>query len=434
MSVAGCTGGTTDDETEDTGQEEDTIQRNGEQYFFQDTTGTMGQLGEQNPPSETQDWQVIQNELTEDEWQEKQTNDIERVRRERNLARQSANDGIEQTLEEMLERAEEIYKNQQFNTVEGIPDIENEDDEITFTRSLIKASQEAGVDSSGLADDIVSNMAEYAEQELDFVNFDNFKLSTLPSTEQLREAGSEGHVGGVRNGVGNSGFRHMPALLQYNKNGETEVKYAELTRATLAGRFWRSIRDPEESKYRSSLENDIIKHEDETKANGGFPEHFVTALDYTKARELELRNEDILGFGPNDGPNDNDYESLGDEIGQFLTELVDDMYITGHSEDGQEINSDINRSKEVWAGLTLVSDEFGESLEEYVVNPDPETREYVENIGRGIYTIRQEQGWDTDLALTGTIDNPEIRGTTRDRINEIRADQAYDQIRDRVTE
>jgi len=58
----------------------------------------------------------------------------------------------------------------------------------------------------------------------------------------------------------------------------------------------------------------------------------------------------------------------------------------------------------------------------------------VENIGRGIYTIRQEQGWDTDLALTGTVENPEIRDTTRERINEIRADQAFDQIRERVTE
>jgi len=314
----------------------------------------------------------------------------------------------------MLERAEEIYKNQQFNTWDGEPDIENEDDEITFTRSLIKASQEAGVDTSGLANQIVTNMAEYAEQELDFVDFDNFKLSTLPSTETLRSSQSESsHEGGPREASSgatykNSGFVHMPALLQYNKDGKTEVKYTELTQATLANRFWRSIRDPEDSKYRASLDQDTMKH-------GGFPEHFVTALDYTKARELELRNEDILGFGPNPGPSDNDYESLGDEIGQFLTQLVDDMYITGYQEDDQEINPDIDRPDDVTEGHTLVSDEFGESLEEYVVDPDPETREYVENIGRGIYTIRQEQGWDTDLALTGTIEDPEIRGTTKDK-------------------
>ena len=443
MSIAGCAGDSNDESTEETEEEQNTIQRNGEQYFFQDTTETIGQLGEQNTPSETQDWQVIQNELTEDEWQEKQTNDIERVRRERNLARQSANDGIEQTLEEMLERAEEIYKNQQFNTVEGIPDIENEDVEITFTRSLIKASQEAGVDTSGLANQIVPNMAEYAEQELDLVDFDNYKLSTLPSTETLRSSQStSSHRGAPREASSgatykNSGFVHMPALLQYNKDGETEVKYAELTRATLAGRFWRSIRDPEESKYRSSLENDIIKHEDETKANGGFPEHFVTALDYTKARELELRNEDILGFGPADASTTDKYLSLGDQIGQFLTELVDDYGFTGYEgEDGTDINPDMNIGTEETGEMvaqTLVSDEFGESLEEYIVDPDPETREYVENIGRGIYTIRQEQGWDTALALTGTVDDPEIRGTTRERVDEIRADQAYDEVKQRVT-
>jgi hypothetical protein len=222
----------------------------------------------------------------------------------------------------------------------------------------------------------------------------------------------------------------MPALLQYNKDGETEVKYAELTKATLANRFWRSIRDPEESKYRASLDQDTMKH-------GGFPEHFVTALDYSKARELELRNEDILGFGPNDGPNTDKYLSLGDQIGQFLTELVDDYGFTGfHGEDGTDINPDMNIGTEETGEMvaqTLVSDEFGESLEEYVVDPDQETREYVENIGRGIYTIRQEQGWDTTLALTGTIEDPEIRGTTRETVDTIRADQAYDEVKQRVT-
>ena len=348
MSVAGCMDGSNEESIEETEEEQNTIQRNGEQYFFQDTTGTMGQLGEGSAPSEAQDWQVIQNELTEDDWQEKQTNDIERVRRERNLARQSANDGIEQTLEEMLQRVEEIYKNQQFNTWDGLIDIENEDDEITFTRSLIKASQEAGVDSSGLADDIVSNMAEYAEQELDFVDFDNYKLSTLPATETIElHRGPDSHDGAPRRGFMNSGFSHFPALLQYSKDGETEVKYTEMTKATLPNKFRDAVRDPEDSKYRASLDQDTMK-------NGEFPEHFVTALDYSKARELELRNEDILGFGPSDGPVDNDYESLGDEIGQFLTELVDDYHLSGIM--GQ--SPDMNKGDDVQIGSTLVSDEL----------------------------------------------------------------------------
>jgi len=347
-SVAGCTGGTTDDETEDTEQEEDTIQRNGEQYFFQDTTGTLGQLGEQSPSSEAQDWQVIQNELTEDEWQEKQTNDVENTRRLTKNVSGTNHTGLDMNVEEMLERAEEIYKNQEFNTWDGLIDIENEDDEITFTRSLIKASQEAGVDSSGLADDIVSNMAEYAEQELDFVDFDNYKLSTLPATETIElHRGPDSHDGAPRRGFMNSGFSHFPALLQYSKDGETEVKYTEMTKATLPNKFRDAVRDPEDSKYRASLDQDTMK-------NGEFPEHFVTALDYSKARELELRNEDILGFGPSDGPVDNDYESLGDEIGQFLTELVDDYHLSGIM--GQ--SPDMNKGDDVQIGSTLVSDEL----------------------------------------------------------------------------
>jgi hypothetical protein len=177
LSLAGCSGSSDTTESDSQDEEEDSIGIQGQQFYFQDTTGTMGQLGEQNPPSEAQDWQVIKNELTEDEWQEKQRNDVDYVTNAYGPeSKYSPNNAeIDQTVEKMLERAEEIYKNQEFNTVEGIPDIENEDDEITFTRSLIKASQEAGVDSSGLANIVVSNMAEYAEQELDFLDFDNLE-------------------------------------------------------------------------------------------------------------------------------------------------------------------------------------------------------------------------------------------------------------------
>ena len=94
----------------------------------------------------------------------------------------------------------------------------------------------------------------------------------------------------------------------------------------------------------------------------------------------------------------------------------------------------MNKEENVQIGHTVVSDEFGESLEEYIVDPDPETREYMENIGRGIYKIRQEQGWDIDFALTGTVEDPEIRGITTEKINDIRADQAYDEVRARVTD
>jgi hypothetical protein len=156
----------------------------------------------------------------------------------------------------------------------------------------------------------------------------------------------------------------------------------------------------------------------------------VTALDYTKVRELEKRDEDILGFGEAWGTSDYQW-SLGDEIAKFLHELVDDTHGSGGFRDGESINPDINAEGPGW-GRTVVSDEFGESLEEYVLDPDPETRQYMENIGRGLYQIRQTEGWETNLALTGTLENPEINATEIDTINQIRKQHAYDQVRETI--
>ena len=66
LSLAGCAGGSTNDGSDsDQEQKETTVQRNGEQYFFQDEEDTLGNLSENEAPAEAKDWQVIHNELTE---------------------------------------------------------------------------------------------------------------------------------------------------------------------------------------------------------------------------------------------------------------------------------------------------------------------------------------------------------------------------------
>lgn len=419
--TAGCIGG--DDNNEE--NQEETEEPQTGQIYFEDQTGTLGHLSNENPPENAEDWQIIRNELTEDEWQEKQENDTWIIEN-----KQHDNEGgLNKSVDEYVQRAEEIFQNEQFNNDYSMIDISAEDDEVTFTRALIKSVQEdPAVDSSGLADDVIANLAEHAANQIDAVNFNDYKLSTVPATESLAKHQHESpNKGAPEGGNVNSSFTHMPAVLQYNKNGETEVKYTELTDPLIPGRFFESIRNPENSKYQAGTDEEEFTdygNQDSEFFGYGVPEHFVTALDYTKVRELEERDEDILGFGPNRGPSDNNQWSVGDEISQFLHELVDDAY-------GTVNNSDVNTEESGW-GNTVVSDEFGESLEEYVLDPDPETRQYMENIGRGLYTIRQNQGWDTNLALTGTLENPEITATTVDQINEIREQHAYDQVREMV--
>lgn len=432
--MAGCTAGTGSDESPQTETSPPAAESDGEtpqdtetpvRYFFEDETGALGHLGDENTPGDYD--HVITNTATEADYDEIQRND--RVYPE----------GLEQgqltmSVDEMITRAEELYRNPQekIDTL-GIEDLNfaEEDDEIVFTRALIQASKEAGVDSSGLANIVVSNMAEDAVDQIQ-PGFTNFKLSTLAATEPVAPGG-QGHSGGVRENefnqsFGNSGFRHMAALLQYEKDGETQLKYAEQTDPVNVDIFRRVIRDPQFSLYRSSLDQDTVDTSRDSKpgdTGSAFPEHYVTAFDYTKARELERADENILGYIQNESGT---VVGLGDQIDEALRHLVDDMGVTGYNN-----NEDLNlgTARPDWGG-TVVSDQFGESLEEYVLGPTTENRQYLENIGRGLFQIRNQEGMDTSIALTGTVEDPEILPTDQSTLNAVREDQVYDQVRERV--
>ncbi|MXR40421.1 hypothetical protein GRX01_03495 [Halobaculum sp. WSA2] len=393
-------------------------------YFFKDETGALGHLADDNIPDNSN--HVITNEMTDAEFREMQRNDRQYP------------EGLEQgqitmSVDKMITRAEEIYQKptehldtERAETL-GV-NLTDEDDEITFTRALIKASQEAGVDSSGLANIVVANIAEDAINQIQ-PGFNGYKLSTLPATEAIDPA-SQGHAGGVRetefgDEYGNSGFRHMPALLQYQKNGETQLKYAEQTDAIDVRPILKhAIRDPENSIYRASLDQETVNT-----TGGGrgirFPEHYVTALDYTKARELEASEENVLGFEKNGSGT---LVGLGDQIDEALRHLIDDMGVTGYNNNE---DLDLETARPDWGG-TIVSEEFGDSLENHITNPDSKVRQYTENVGRGLYLIRNEMGMSTSLALIGTLANPEFLPTDQDTVNQIRRKQAYDEVRERI--
>jgi hypothetical protein len=418
------------DQTEDDQQTEEDPET-AVRYFFEDETGALGHLADDETP-ENYD-HVITNTATEAEYQEMQRND--RAFAEDAASNQMApqGEGLTMTVDEMIARAEQIYNNpaQEFEGPIEAYDIDftEEDNEITFTRALVKASREAGVDSSGLADIVVSNIAEDAVDEIR-PGFDDFKLSTVYATEAINP-GYGGEGGAERTNEFNqtyinSGFLHLPGILQYEKDGETEVKYVEQTDPLDVNIFRRVIRDPEFSVYRSSLEQDTVavSRDSEPGETGSmFPEHYVTAFDYDKGRQLE--SEEVLGFRENESGT---LVGLGDRIGETMRQLVDDMGVTGYN-NNEDLNLDNARPD--WGG-TLVSDEFGESLEGYITNPTTEKRQYMEKIGRGLFQIRNQEGFGASIALTGTLEDPEILPTDQDTVNQVRQDQAYDQVRERV--
>ncbi|TKX69629.1 MULTISPECIES: hypothetical protein [Halorubrum] len=125
------------------------------------------------------------------------------------------------------------------------------------------------------------------------------------------------------------------------------------------------------------------------------------------------------------------YTAVGDYFIEAIDGLVDDVGIQGYGK-----NPDVDlKEQRPGIGGRVVSHEFGDSVEAYMEDPDPETRQQLENISRGLYQLRQQtgQGWQTPLAITGTIQSPEIRATTQETVNQIRVDQAYDQVKQRVT-
>jgi len=130
-----------DDQTQqDSSMQEQANTEPRSKYFFQDETGALGHLADVDIPDDAD--HVITNETTDAEFQEMQRNDRQYP------------EGLEQgqltmSVDEMITRAEEIYQNptehldtERAETL-GV-NLTEEDNGITFTRALIKTSQEAG--------------------------------------------------------------------------------------------------------------------------------------------------------------------------------------------------------------------------------------------------------------------------------------------------
>jgi hypothetical protein len=401
--IAGCSG-----DSNSTPTEERSVSERSFQYFFEDAPG-FNQVGG-NVPDDAEEWQIVNSALERrediDSWREMQLND-------HHMARLDIEEGVQPHIQGHDGSVEEIVEQTRANYQERSSDIQGED-AVEYTLSLREAVKEVTNQSDSLAaNNLNTNLAEWVLEELD-IDISGYKLSTLLATNPSAEGFCEniGCAGAPREKHGetyfNSGFLHPIGFLQYEEDGNLEVKYFELE-----GRPYTGVADPENSIYRSNLEKDQIQD------NGTFfPEHFVSAFDYGKARELE--SEGILEGG-----------NLDLVLTSAMINLVDDVNV------GYDYTSTDYESGAEWIipddGIKpVVSDSFGESIVDYVTDPKKDKREYLKGTSRAIFSALDKHGFGEPIAIDGRIQEPQILHTTQETRDSIIEDAAYDEVRERV--
>lgn len=360
----------------------------GYQYYFRDHTGTLGHLASSNFPDCLSEAQVIENRFSEATWRDLQLNDVE-------YPDAVVGNEFPMSVDEIVQRTGEIIAAPKNHFAHQITepldiDVRHEDAEITFTRALIKASLEAGVESNGLKNAVIPNIAEYAADELP-VDFTQYKLTTLPSTVSTslstKQNGTSSKNIVVSNCDEKPGFGHFAGFLQYERDGDAVVKFVEINHPY----FIRSF-----DQLPSNNESAVSK--------------CVTPLDYTTVRKLESNT--AMGYRQSQSEIPT---GVGNYIGRMLIELIDDIGI-------------------ISLDYTLVSDRFGISLMKYARSPSPVRRWQLENLARAIFLIQKQASGKTALALTGTLGNPAILSVTQKFVSAVRRSQAYDSIRTRIAE
>jgi len=230
------------------------------QYFFNDQTGTLGQVGDQNIPEDAPDWQVVDNELEENDWQEMESNDLEGAKKiieRKEWDTQVGMDGQKNRTQQYFKNPEEAFQATDFNQeYEG--DIWNAHDAVIYTASLMKASFESlTVGTSGGRDTIINSIAEPVLNDLD-IEIPGYSLSTHVGTEPTDAAPNDeediGHWDIERNVAPadkdaqfmkeSTGLSHLLGLLQYrDEEGGQQVRYVETAGTTGPYRSW--LREPE---------------------------------------------------------------------------------------------------------------------------------------------------------------------------------------------
>ena len=362
------------------------------EYFFDDQAGTLGSVGSNQIPDNVLEEQVLQNTRTEDKWREMQLND-------HHIARLTINDEFapfvdvsEGSVQAVAETTRELYNERSQN-------LSGEDAEIFSSSVLDAVYEETDMNNGAAASFLVPTLSEWILEEHISGDIPEYRWSNIRA--KIGDAGNS--------------FSHPLGLLQYEENGESQVKYAEIENRPTA-----MIVEPENSVYRSDLNQESFVAAQNQELD---PSQYVSSFDYTKKRDLESQGSI--------NPQDSEIELF-----RHLVSYVDDASMNGYDlsaleedgrieESGVEANS-ANTSNWV-KGIT--SDSFGESLEKYVVSPGENyTRADFETTARAVYIALENQGFAGPIALDGNLSDPRVLHPTEQQVQTIRENRLYDKV------
>lgn len=374
------------------------------QYAFRDTTGTLGNISDVNAdPEEASEFQVVENGLSEDEWDEMRRDDVEVARDylSGDLERRPNHSGQEGTVEEIVQRTGEIFERPGSVESEHLAELlrSDEDDAVRFTRALVHAVDDVtDISTSPGKNHIVPNVAEYAAEEIG-LDLPGYNLSTAVSAEpinstmddEVNEESIRERPNGIEAGI--LGMQHLSSHLTYETEDGFEIKYVENTKATPERYFLHAIRSPDQSVYSTSMDEDGV---DMPNGDVQFPEHYVTGLELKKG--LRMQEEGFMEGG-----------------------TVERAFVTGALEiidDGLNNLSQLMANSNEGYDIEL-SDSFVESADGMTEDISRENFENYRNIGRAVYQIFENQlgedfkgeplrGYDQPLKIDGTLEEPEF--------------------------
>lgn len=326
---------------------------------FIDQAGTLGQLDQVNNDVDADD---IVNEYSEEDWERMDTNDLEVARNHL-----SNNDSSVEQIRPWVERAlNRELPEPQLETIDSPPGPEAPDERAIMygigkgiqEETTIAGSSPAAEVLEALTEKFYSDYVESGDQEEVLETW--IASATFPQTHGK--------------------FTHLPVAAAYSTEEGFNADYVEDGAPHTPGLPDSSdaIRSAEDSVYADS---DLVE--------------YLTGFEYEKA--LRAAEEGVV----------EQEEGRGDEIHPtraISTALLGDLWSMVDS-----TRNDLSYESGPPNGIvTHASKEFGRSVEQAFDNLDAEKLQYMENIGRGIQLFYEKNDLRTNLAVGGTLEQPEF--------------------------
>lgn len=298
----------------------------------------------------------------------------------------------------------------------GIPELGKDryekiqDEAIEFLACLRGAiTGVTGQHNSASADLLNTNLAEYAAEKIDKVDLKDFNLSTLWTSIQVSDTEIDEKTD----------FNHPTGLAQYkDKEGKQKVIRAELENATPD--HYTTFPD---SIYRKGNLGEPFQ---EIGISGGpkeYPRHFLDAFNYTKGRKIQDQ-EGIDEGGLEKGMVD--LYLLGGML-SFVDDAPDHVGYPEEVETGGDWNYPWEWVRDTTSHV-VISDSFGESVEEYTENPSAEGYKHFEGASRALFSALHKNGFDQSIAVDGTMENMKLYNVNEETASRIHENELYDQV------